>query len=179
MQNTKQTQTVIDQFDSIQALIQAATYDYPRVWRIFRDGMVESERQMPPGLLKDVLVFCRMVFETFDPDIAEPERTIRRNQVGIMAASLNVKIPEAFRALKTGDYEFFKKWRPVDCWLSPNANLLVEFERERMILSDQDLALSVLFYSLYTTIYLRAYGTFPAGLFWPLSLAFGIDHALR
>lgn len=177
----KETQipSLLGQFDSIQSLVQAAASDYPRVWRIVRDGMEESERRTPPGLLRDVLGFCRTVFETFAPGISESERVIRRQQVGAAAVLLNIKIPEAFRALKTGDYEFFTKWRTIECWLSPNDKTLLEFERERTMLADQELAFSVLFYSLYTTLYLRAYGTFPAGLIWPTSLAFGIGHALR
>ena len=179
MKSTLELTPSTNQPQSIQSLIELASSDYPRVWTIVRTGMVESEKTMAPGLSRDVFVFCRTVFETFEPAISEQERLVRRNRAGSMAASLNVAIPEAFRALQSNDFAFYEKWCNVSRWLTATGDALHDFSQESLVLTNQDLVFSVLFYGLYTSLFFLAYQTFPAGLLWPTSLAFGIAHALR
>ena len=128
--------------------------------------------------------FCFAVFDCLEPNVSLEERERRRIHVGVLAASLNLRIVEACRRLTAKDNIFLVKWGIVTgtsmiaLW-QPNSDIglilsqFTAFDQELQQVDQPELVLAVWLYSLYTTIYTSAFGSIPAGVMGIASLGMG------
>ena len=155
------------------------------LWEALRGIVVANASPVPPGLLHDVIEFCRVVFDSLEPNITLDERNRRVAYAEALAVGLNVRVVAACKGLSERDNAFLVKWMAIATTtiaVSRQANgdiesalgMFVPFSVELQQVDHVDEVLAVWLHELYSVIFLMAYGRIPAGVIGLASLGIGL-----
>lgn len=155
------------------------------LWVALRNILVVCVTSVPAGLLHDVEEFCLAVFDSFEPDATSAEREKQIAHANLLAAPLNLQTGKVLQKLTGRDNSFLVRWgvvtgasmiamRQTDSDVGLVLSPFATFEMELQQTDQPELVLAIWLYSLYTTIFILAYGTIPAGLLGIASFGIGL-----
>ena len=155
------------------------------LWEALRGIVVANASPVPPGLLHDVIEFCRAVFDGLEPNITPNERNLRVAYAETLAVGLNVRGIAVCKGLSGLDNAFLVKWtaittttiavtRQANSDLESVLGMFVPFPVELQQVDHIDEVLAVWLHGLYSAIFLMAHGRIPAGVIGLASLGIGL-----
>lgn len=174
-----------DALQRIRAAIESNRNSPQELWSVLRGFWAAGSSSVPVGLLRDVLEFCRAVFDSLEPNATMQERSMRIARVNGLAVTLNLQIGQAGRELTEKDNAFLARWgiavgantialqRPYQNFVL-SLSSFVAFDGELRQTDSPELVHSVFLYSLYTAIFALAHGTVPAGVLGVASFVAGL-----